>query len=271
MINQYIEDSQHIYENWKKQKISDFETKIFDRGKGPVLFQTPIASHLEPFWVPIILHFEKKRRMITYQRRESTSFPFNAWDRAKDLKMVMDHLEIEQCDFVSHSSGALATLHFALMYPERVRSMVLMNVAAYYPNLQGLVAFMSDNFAQLLPNSVVSYLFLMYLAKRGTPEYDLHKYAFGQFNPLKKYMKHSLNHIIKTHDIRSNLHEIRCPVLLINRTDDKVVSMEAMEYLNARLPDCYGLKAVTGGGHMFHYTHARPIIQFIEDFYTKMQ
>ena len=180
---------------------------------------------------------------------------------------MLDYLEIECCDFISHSSGAIATLHFALMCPERVNSMVLMNVAAHYPNLKGMTAFLGDRLAQLLPNPLVLLLFMFYLAERGTPEYDIHKYAFGRFSPLKRYLKYSLNSIVKTHDVRTELKEIGCPVLLINRTDDRVVSMEAMEYMEARFLNCYGLKTVTGGGHMFHYAHADTICDYMDNFY----
>lgn len=270
LMVKFLEDSKYIYDNWKPVHIGDFDTKILDRGSGSILFQTPIAQHLEPFWVPILKDFENNRRVITYERREGTARYFHAWDRAKDLKSVLDYLEIERCDFVSHSSGAIATLHFALMYPERVNSMVLMNVAAYYSHLQGPVRILSDKIAQALPNSIVLPLFLFYLAERGTEEYEIHRYAFGQFNPLNKFMKYSLNHIIITHDIRNNLHEIKCPVLLINRIDDKIAKMSYMEYMQERLPNCLGLKTVTGGGHMFHYTHSSQIIRFMEEFYEQI-
>lgn len=270
LMDKFLEDSKYIYGNWKPVCIGDFDTRILDRGSGPILFQTPIAQNLEPFWVPILRHFENHRRVITYQRREDITRHLHAWNRAKDLKSVLDCLGIERCDFVSHSSGAIATLHFVLMYPERVRSLVLMNVAAYYP-LQWATRILSDKVAQILPNYIVLPLFLFFLAERDTEEYEIHRYAFGQFSPLKKYMKYSLNHIVVTHDIRDSLHEIRCPVLLINRTNDRIVKMGAMEYLQARLPNCFSLETVTGGGHMFHYTRSSQIITFIEKFYEQIK
>lgn len=271
LMDKFLDDSKYIYDNWKEASIGDFDTKILDRGSGPILFQTPIAQHFEPFWVPILKHFENHRRVITYERREGTTRYFHAWNRAKDLKLVLDYLGIERCDFVSHSSGAIATLHFALMYPDRVNSLVLMNVAAYYPHIQGPARILSDKIAQTLPNSFILPLFLFYLVERGTEEYEIHRYAFGQFNPLNKFMKYSLNHIVITHDIRNNLHEIRCPVLLINRTDDRIVRMSDMEYMQEKLPNCLGLRTVTGGGHMFHYTRSSQIIEFMEIFYQQIR
>lgn len=272
ILKKFLTDSDYIYKNWRQTEIDNFSTKIFDKGSGPILFITPIAKHLEPFWVPILKHFEKTRRVITYERRESINTYLNAEDRTDDIKRVIDYLGISRCDFVSHSSGAIATLHFALRYPEIVNSLILMNVAAYYSKWQKLqVKILSDKIAQLLPDSLVLFWFLYYLSEKNTPEYEIHKYAFSQFRPLKKYMKYSLNHIILEHDIRSALQTINTPVLLVNRSDDRIVSMADMNYICKNLPNCYGLKKVTGGGHMFYYGHAQEIVKFMEEFYLELK
>jgi hypothetical protein len=59
-------------------------------------------------------------------------------------------------------------------------------------------------------------------------------------------------------------------VLLVNRTDDRIVKMEDMEYMRQRLPDCLDLRTVTGGGHIFHYTHSSEIIEFMERSYEQI-
>ena len=44
---------------------------------------------------------------------------------AEDLKHLLDHLCIDTADFVGHSFGGSVLLHFATLYPERVRHIVL--------------------------------------------------------------------------------------------------------------------------------------------------
>ena len=60
LMKSFLEDSHYIYDQWKEVTIGKFHTKLLDQGSGPILFQTPIARYLEPFWVPILKHFEQQ-------------------------------------------------------------------------------------------------------------------------------------------------------------------------------------------------------------------
>ena len=44
---------------------------------------------------------------------------------AEDVRLLMDHLNIERADVMGYSMGARITAHLALSYPERVRSALL--------------------------------------------------------------------------------------------------------------------------------------------------
>jgi pimeloyl-ACP methyl ester carboxylesterase len=47
-----------------------------------------------------------------------------------DLAAALTALEIPACDLLGHSMGGMVALHFALTYPDRVRSLVLMDTVA---------------------------------------------------------------------------------------------------------------------------------------------
>ena len=47
-----------------------------------------------------------------------------------DLAAALSALEIPACDLLGHSMGGMVALHFALTYPDRVRSLVLMDTVA---------------------------------------------------------------------------------------------------------------------------------------------
>jgi pimeloyl-ACP methyl ester carboxylesterase len=51
-----------------------------------------------------------------------------------DLRALLDALAIDRCDLLGHSLGGMVVLRFALAYPERVASLVLMNTAPCAPD-----------------------------------------------------------------------------------------------------------------------------------------
>ena len=73
--------------------------------------------------------FARRFRVVRYDIRpfgESTR-PEAAYVVPDDLLRLLDHLKIERAHLVGHSFGGAAALDFALMYPERVASLVLVS------------------------------------------------------------------------------------------------------------------------------------------------
>lgn len=53
---------------------------------------------------------------------------------AGDLRALLDHLGIVECDLLGHSMGGMIALRFALAHPERVASLVLMCTSSRAPD-----------------------------------------------------------------------------------------------------------------------------------------
>jgi pimeloyl-ACP methyl ester carboxylesterase len=51
-----------------------------------------------------------------------------------DLRALLDALAVPRCDLLGHSMGGMIALRFALAYPQRVASLVLMDTAARAPD-----------------------------------------------------------------------------------------------------------------------------------------
>lgn len=78
-------------------------------------------------WNHQIEPFGKEFNTIVYDQRGSgkSSVPTIPFSPADDLKAIMDHLKITKTAVIGHSLGGTIALDFALQYPERVSSLIL--------------------------------------------------------------------------------------------------------------------------------------------------
>lgn len=88
-------------------------------------------------WIDVVEPLAQGRRVITLDHRGHGESP-NPGDAATysfdqlvvDMTGLLDRLELEQFDLLGHSMGGIVAMRYALLHPERVRSLVLMDTAA---------------------------------------------------------------------------------------------------------------------------------------------
>lgn len=96
------------------------------KGKSPlILVHAGFSDHRE--WTHQMREFGKEYNTIAYDQRGSgnSSIIKTGFSPADDLKAIIDHLKIEKTSLVGHSIGGTIALDFALQYPERVSSLIL--------------------------------------------------------------------------------------------------------------------------------------------------
>lgn len=107
--------------------VSNGELYFESIGKGkPLIFiHAGFSDHRD--WKYQIEDFGKEFNTIVYDQRGAgnSSVPISSFSPADDLRAVMDHLKIEKTAVIGHSLGATIALDFALQYPERVSSLIL--------------------------------------------------------------------------------------------------------------------------------------------------
>ncbi len=115
----------------------DVFTSYHDVGQGePLVMLHGFMGSKVDFHDQIAL-FAGQRRVLAYDQRGhgETSNLSNA-DKyrfellVEDLKNFLDQSDIEQCDLLGHSMGGMIAMRFALKYPERIRSLILMSTSA---------------------------------------------------------------------------------------------------------------------------------------------
>src|SRR5690348_2419155 len=104
-------------------------------GKGlPVILAHGFLMDLEMF-APQVAALAPEFRVVTWDERGfgATEFdekPFTYWDSARDALALCDHLGIERAVFAGMSQGGFLSLRVALIAPERVRGLVLIDTQA---------------------------------------------------------------------------------------------------------------------------------------------
>jgi 3-oxoadipate enol-lactonase len=106
-------------------------------GSGPTVVFLHGAFMDRRAWDGQMAAFAKQFRVVRYDIRPfgESSQPDKAYKPYDDLLRLLDHLKVDRAHLVGHSFGGTVALDFALVYPQRVASLVM---AAAGPS--GLVA-----------------------------------------------------------------------------------------------------------------------------------
>ena len=110
-------------------------------GQGPPLVMVHgMTGNLAIWHLEIVPALMQDFRMTTYDLRghgysEVPPDGYTTADHAMDLKCLLDVLGIAQTDLMGHSFGADVALHFTILFPERVKRLVLVEpgIAALTP------------------------------------------------------------------------------------------------------------------------------------------
>jgi pimeloyl-ACP methyl ester carboxylesterase len=280
-------DVQYIESLWRRRAIGKLDMPVIDIGNGEPLVFVPILEHLEFVYARQIREFSQSRRVIMYRRRETrTSHRIALPERAEELHGVLDSLGVERADFVAHGDAAMVLFEFAVRYPQRCRSLVIIAQGADYqiaPHpfiwlLHELYVRLPVEYllsASFLRRTVVNYI----VASKPPAEQEqatepakaglsraLIEEQFAQIQNWPFVYKFSVLPVIHYYDMRERLDRLTMPVLLINRADD-VLSPEAKtRWLASHLPNPAGYCVLPGRERFFMYAESERVNQIIKEF-----
>lgn len=93
----------------------------------------PIGGNIEIWRDEISLISKENLRIIAYDLRGhgrsnmGTKFRFTISDLAKDLKMLIESLDIKKCTLIGHSIGGSIASLYAAQYPQIIEGIILIN------------------------------------------------------------------------------------------------------------------------------------------------
>ncbi len=281
-------DVEYIESLWQRTPIGAIDMPLIDIGQGEPLVFVPILEHLEFVYARQIRSFSATRRVLMYRRHETRTHPVGLAERAEELRQVLDSLGLESVDLVGHGDAAMVLFEFAVRYPQRCRSLVIIAQGADYQIApHPFIWFLHEIFVRLpveyflpawyLRRTVVNYI----IASRPASPAAQSGEASGNVHALPRHLvdeqfrkialwpfvyKFSVLPAIHYYDMRERLDALTMPILLINRADDVLSPEPKTRWLAEKLPNCVGYHVVAGGERFFIYSEAETVNPLIEQF-----
>lgn len=155
-----------------------------------------------------------------------------------DLKEACQN-HSEKADLVGLSLGGVLALNYALDYPDKVRSLVLINSQYKMPKI---ILTLQTIFFRILPQKM-----------------------FAETGFSKKEMI-SLCHSMKNLDFSQQLDQIQCPVLIVSGEKDRL-NRKASKSLASLLGNSARFEIVAGAGHAINQEQPKRLADLINAFY----
>jgi 3-oxoadipate enol-lactonase len=240
-------------------------------GSGPpVILSHGFLMDREMF-APQVAALAPEFRVLTWDERgfgetEFDGQPFTYWDSARDCLGLLDYLGIDQGVLGGMSQGGFLSLRAALLAPERVRALVLIDTQSGTEDSQRVPAYRQmqqtwldvgpvDELAQTIAGLIIgdSVLDEVWIAKwRKLP---------------RESMRAPGDCLLDRDDITDRLGEISCPAIVFHGTADQSIEMEKAEQLSQGLSGSTGLVRIEGAPHAANLTHPtevnEPLLRFL--------
>ena len=227
----------------------------------------------EPEYARWLLRLASYARVVMFDKR-GTGMSDQVTDlagldqRMDDLRAVMDAAGMDRAAVFGFSEGGTLAALFAATYPERCRALVLWGAFA--------------SFAHWCPTEEAFAAFLGYIDQAWGTGASLPMFApsrandpafqrwWGQFERLGANPRAAtaLIHMVSQIDISDIVPTIRVPTLVIHRTEDALINVEAGRFLAKHIPGARYLE-LPGADHIFFVgDNAGEIADAIQEFLT---
>lgn len=240
-------------------------------GSGPPLILSHGFLMDREMFAPQVDALAAEFRVITWDQRgfgetESDGQPFTYWDSARDCLGLLDRLGIDRAVLGGMSQGGFLSLRAALLAPQRVRALVLIDTQSGTEDPERLPAYRQmqqtwlevgpvDELTQTIANLIIgdSVLNEQWIAKwRKLPVENLQPAG---------------DCLLDRDDITDRLGEITCPAIVFHGTADVSIEIDKAEALCRALSGCVGLVRVDGAPHASNLTHPEqvngPLLEFL--------
>jgi 3-oxoadipate enol-lactonase len=238
-------------------------------GDGPVVILSHGFLMDGDMFEPQVGALRDKYRVVTWDERgfgrtEFDGEPFDYWDSARDCLGLLDHLGVDSAIFGGMSQGGFISLRAALLAPDRVRALILLDTQA---GLEGSAL-------------VEGYRELMATWLEVGPVPELAEVIAGiiiddaAVSPVwiakwqqrdKALIERPFECLMGRDDLTGRLVDIECPALVVRGVDDAGIPMDRARALAGGLSGA-GAVVEVAGAHAASLTNPVPVNAAIVDF-----
>ena len=201
-------------------------------------------------------------RVITWDQRghggTSAAGPFSYWDSAQDVLALLNHLGIERAVFGGMSQGGFVSLRAAMLAPQRVRGLILIDsqagteLEANRPGYEQL----HQTWLDQGPGPVQEIVAAIIL---GPGQWDgwyakwTEQYAAWAPGNLGQ-LTWPFQCLMDRDDITGRLGEIGCPALIVHGTEDASIPLARAEQMRNGLARAVTFALIDGAPHASNVT-----------------
>ncbi len=200
-------------------------------------------------------------RVITWDQRgfggTRATGDFSYWDSASDVLGLLDHLGVEQAVLAGMSQGGFVSMRAALLAPERVRALVLIDSQAGQEDPAVAPAYeqLEQTWLELGPAPVQDIVASIILGPADGPV-DYAPWFAKWAAADRQELLLAFRCLMDRDDITGRLGEISCPSLIVHGTADAAIPVAKAEVVQAGLAGPAEVVLVDGGSHAANLSHA---------------
>ncbi len=260
-------------------KSNDVQIAYEEYGDGPPLILLMGLSANGAAWELHVEEYKKKFRCIVVDNRgagqsDKPSGPYTTRQMADDVAALARSLKIDRVHIAGISMGGAIAQEFALRYPERVSSLLLISTwAKFRPYEKACFEHLKDMRKHASPSEFMKLLQLWIFASGyyDKPE-NLEALQQGRDTADEAYMKlHAFcaqADACITHDTLDRIDEIKAPTMITVGDCDIFTPLYYSQQLNSKIQ---GSEMVTFGGcgHAHHWEDLQRFNRLSVEFMSK--
>ncbi|HEY3603335.1 MAG TPA: alpha/beta hydrolase [Sporichthyaceae bacterium] len=228
-------------------------------GDGPAVLLAHGFLMDHEMFSPQVAALAGEFRVITWDARgfgdtEFDGKQFDYWDNARDCLGLLDHLGLDRAVIGGMSQGGFCSLRVALLAPDRVRALVLIDTqaGAEEPDKVELYGDMIEAWVSVGPGDGLAQIIAGIII--DDPAHDDYWIAKWQARD-RELLREPGRCLLGRDDVTDRLGEINCPAFVVHGTEDGAIEMELAQTMAAGLSGCTGVLPIEGAAHAANLTH----------------